>query len=211
MTDFTEIYLSYDKEEITDLGIKLEEKGIDYKVDSPESNLESTYGIQNSSPIKLLVLQEQKAKAIEILGITEAVSDVDMSEYSEDDLLEIILHEDEWHETMINTAKQELRKRNISYSKEDIEQYQSERIEKLKEGKPISKKVLGFAWILVIGGSLIGLAIAIGMVYSKTTSFNGKKYYYYDYRSRIHGAILSGIGIGCIAFQLYYVYYVLLN
>lgn len=201
MANLEELLVTYDKDQAHDIGVKLEEYNIVHNIEYPESNLETTYGIQNHTPIKVMVAMNQKDEAQEILGMSVVENDIDMSDYNEDDLLEVILHEDEWHSSTVDAAKKELTKRGLSYEKAAIEAYQQERIEKLKKGNPAKKIVMIWLWISAFTGAL-GFLFGIFMTFDKVKGFDGKKYYYYNESVRKQGAIITFIGLIITVFSL---------
>jgi hypothetical protein len=108
-------------------------------------------------------------------------------DFTEEELMEVITNKDEWSEIDFHLARKLLADKGIEFGEDEIEKFRAEKL--AKEIKPKELKTGAFvAWLIAsILFPLIGLVIGSIFWTSKKQLLDGKRYYVYDKRSRVHG------------------------
>ncbi len=114
-----------------------------------------------------------------------------IASYSNDELLDIVYHPDNWDIPMMRAAENMLIKRESL--PEDIQKRRTDDIlaeeEKLAHGKSATANGLLLAWIGVFG--VLGLIIGYNYAFSKTSSlYTGKKFHNYNEETRETGRLI---------------------
>ena len=126
-----------------------------------------------------------------------------LSEFEDNDLLEIIASPVEWEKGDAQIAEQLLKQRGKELTDDKIIELQKKKFEtesKPKKGKPIWL-LIGFISALL--GGLFGILIGWHYYYSKAIDPNGNKFYEFDKATKKQGLIMFIIGI--ISFVLFFI------
>ena len=119
---------------------------------------------------------------------------------SDEELIDVVTHASEWSAFDTAHARRLLEEHGIDASK--LEADRSERVERLKQGKPASKKLIFFGWFFSILGGFIGIAVAWSLQHMKIKTPDGE-FHKYDRTSRDLGAKMFKVGMFVAAVVLF--------
>ncbi|MCU7613690.1 hypothetical protein N0B16_04500 [Chryseobacterium sp. GMJ5] len=136
-------------------------------------------------------------------------------EYSDEELMEIILKKDEWNEFDYQAAKNILQNRGKVISQEEIVMMNKKRLETLQDGYENPKEVESYiitGYIFAVIGCLVSLlwgmlifvsyAIALAIIKLKKQLPNGERVYYFNEKDRKHGKRILVLSILFTVFWL---------
>lgn len=205
--------------------ILLERNHIFHKYIRGRSNIESAFISSNSNPYEIWVQTIDFEKSYELVKeiIPENDQDiVNVQNFSDEELSEIINNTDEWHDSYITKAYEEYIKRGYIINEDEIKLHMAEKLEEIKTGKEVHPAVLFLLWITVIFafpflfyGMFGGIFAVIGTVSGyyfwkiKLKAFDSQKYFLFNENARKHGKFMFFTGlIWAICFIIYlYLYY----
>lgn len=127
--------------------------------------------------------------------------------FTNDELIDVIKHADEWHPLDVKLAKYILDKNGILLSQDDLETLQKKRIaEKAKPEKNATEWIV-VGYIFALGGGFLGFFIGYHLAHFKKTLPDGSQVYSYYESDRRNGnriLLLSAISLlGWIAFYIW--------
>jgi len=202
--------------------ILLDKNKIHNKYFCSRSNIEKAYLISNSNPTEIWVKQLDFENAYNIINQNklDEENDIQITDFSNDELINIIKNKDEWHESFINEAVKLIKKRNIPINEEEINQLNIEKLNLIKQGKEAHPATLFIFWLLtfmsvfflVFGffGFIFGFSGTIaGFLYWKSTikASDGNRYFLFNKKTQAHGKYMFFTGLILISALFIYVYY----
>lgn len=205
----------YEQSQAEQIKVLLDKNEITSKINYSRNNLEVTLGQHTSNLIEIFVYESDIENALELVQrITDNIEEeIDISDYSIDELKEIILNKDDWHESFVIRAEEKLKEIGINLSNEKIQENINRKIEEVRKGVPVSKLNITMLWILSLCGAFLGLAAGYFLWQSKTRDSNGVKCYLYDSKARNNGKWMLIIGafitiiITIVLIKIYHPYY----
>ncbi len=128
---------TYEKEFAENIRVVLEEHNIEYKIKFAQNNIESTFGMQNSTQYEFYINKDSYHEASGLIANLEEQleEDIDLNSYSDEDIRDIILNQYEWHENFIKEAKLIAVKRNIPINEKEIEEVIQKKLAKVRIGE----------------------------------------------------------------------------
>lgn len=130
---------------------------------------------------------------------TEKTDNIDKSYYlfnfSDEELKEIIDNPYDWGHFDQQLAKKILKEKGVEYSDKYIQNRKEEKTRELSQTKkvPILKLAAGYMFSILF--PVIGLLIAITIIYNRNLLPNGEKFYIHSESDRMHGKIIALISI----------------
>ena len=187
----------YERDKALQIKVLLDKNEVASKINYARNSLEMTYGQDTSNEIQVYVFENELDKAHEIIGnlFDDIEDEMDISDYSVEELKDILLNKDDWHESFVNSAKDELKERGEHLSDMKIQKNLSKKIEDVKRGVPLTNLNYFLLWFLCSFGFLLGLAAAYFLWQAKTRASDGNKYYLYDAKARTQGKWMLIVGI----------------
>ena len=115
--------MTYLKKEADDIRLILEENEIDYKIIPGKGNLENTMGVSTSRQFEILVKSDLLTKAYDLINdfLENDNSRVDLSQFSDAEINDIVLNPDGWHDSFVCEAKKISKQRNINIYQDIID------------------------------------------------------------------------------------------
>ena len=106
MDDYILLAQLYDKAQVQCVRALLEQNKIRCKVIFAQNNLETVYSVQIGIPSSVFVDKDdfETAKALTDPLLNAEITDFDIHSYSDSEILEILNHPDEWHESFREEA-----------------------------------------------------------------------------------------------------------
>lgn len=186
----------YEQDKANQIKVLLDKYEITSKINYSRNNLEVTLGQQTSNVIEIYVFENELDKATEVIQhiLEEEEIELDINDYSSEELQEIILNKDDWHDTFVDQAKVILENRGIVTPEEDVQKNLEEKVQKVKQGVSVSKLNIAFLWTFSFFGFFLALAAGYFLWQGKTRASNGQKYYLYDSKARNHGKWMLILG-----------------
>ncbi|MBL3655336.1 hypothetical protein [Fulvivirga sediminis] len=179
---------------------------ISFRVKSPESHLNSALGQATSQGFVVEVAADQYDLAKQLTeseGDVASDAEVPMEEYTTEELKEIILNPEDWHEQLLFNAKNELNRRGAVVQEEEIESSREEKIRQLEKGTEPSGIIYYFMWAFALLGGYIGIIAGYFYWRVKIKGFDGKRYYMYSRRYRNQGYYMFMLGVVSAILQTY--------
>lgn len=159
----------------------------------------STIGGGGNEPEKILNIRvsdyDAAREALEADSLkTDLPANHHLAHASDEELLDIMTHASEWSPFDVAHARRLLEEKGVDTAK--LKEDREEKIARLMDGKPASKKLIFFGWVFCFLGGIIGIAIALSINQTKDKTPLGD-YYRYDRASRTIGADMLKVGIIC--------------
>ncbi|MCP4439397.1 MAG: hypothetical protein GY810_10695 [Aureispira sp.] len=140
---------------------------------------------------KVNALQEEIAQDL----IQDLGKDYHLYKMDDQELLDILEHQDEWHINDVLMAQRILGERGIKYSRKDIELMKQRRWIDLRQAKSVEAKKIGFAYLMAVIGGFIGIFYGMHYLSDKGYDPDGRSFYTYDENARKHGRQILILGI----------------
>jgi len=212
-----------DEKEAYKSRVLLEENSIKHKYFCSRNNIEKAYLISNSNPTEIWVNKEDFNLAYEIIRTDTSSNEndnINIKDFSDDELIDILKNADEWHKSFVKEAKKNITERNIVIDNNEIDAHVKEKLLLLKNGKTAHPATIFIFWMLtffsifyiLLGfiGFIFGFSgIIAGYLYWKTkiTGFDNNKYYLFSKKTRIQGKYIFFVGLVLLLTLLIIVYY----
>lgn len=163
--------------------------------------------------VHLKVKEEQLEKALGLLDNAARkdgaeTTDVTLASlfesYTNDELMEVIAHRDEWKEEEVQLAVTVLEKRGITLSESEKERMWRQRIAEIRKPQKGSTGWIIFGFVLALMGGLFGIMLGFAYCTLKGKDPEGNSYFIYDDGTRTLGLLMTLLGILVIAALTYY-------
>ena len=189
----------------------LKKEGIQCIIGDNVSSLDSNFGASSlNNEIEIRIKQSDFLKAEEILQknaedlIENIEEDYYLFEFSNEELYDILVKQDEWNEFDYNLAKKILKDKGQSVSNEFLKSLKTERLKQLAKPEPRQTLWIVIGYASSILGGFIGMIIGYFLWTSKKTLPNGQKVYSYSRVDRWHGKVI--FYLGCVVFPVLLIY-----
>lgn len=193
------------KDDALDLIEILKQNQIDYVLNDNSSRLDSTFGNDDNSKqfeLKINKNDFDKVENLEENLIIESLNNVEndhyLFEYSDEELMEIVITKEQWSKYDYLLAKKILREKGKEINPELLNVIEKERTEKFSKQEDLPKMWIFFGYFFAIIGGFIGVMIGYTIMSYKRNLPDGSTIYLYKKEDRIKGQnilILSIIGI----------------
>lgn len=196
---------TYEDELTNHIRAILEQNDIDFKVVFGKNNMETTLGMQSSNPTEFYVYKDDLGNALNLIeGLNSSgEKEIDVEAFDDEEIKEIILNPEEWHDTIVRQAERIAKKRRLEISDNEIEENQILKLIEIQKGKSPAKTTFILMWVFAFMGGLIGLIAGLAYWISKQRAFDGKKYFVYDERTRSNGKLMFFISIFSMIIQFW--------
>lgn len=202
------------EEEAEPLVSLIQENNITYNIikDEHQSGDSLNLEFQNRgiSTIHVQVLPRdlEHAKVILDIAAGKAVDDLQdddyISQFADEDLLQILHTADEWSQSDVHLALKFLHQRGHQITEENIKVWAQERLVQLAEPSKPSATMLAAGYLFSIAGGLIGLLIGIQLAYFQKRLPDGNKVAMYAPEHRKQGIAMIAISILAMVLLLGY-------
>ena len=180
----------------------LEENHITYELANNSSQLDSSFGGDINTKQFELKIQKEDFEVVEKLeeelvknDVENVAEDYHLFDFSDDELIEIVMKKEEWNKFDYLLALKILKQRGKEINPELLKVINKQRIESLstQEESPTWLIIIGYASAFFAG--FLGVFIGGYLMYYKKALPNGDKIYGFERKDRNHGQnilILSG-------------------
>ncbi|MDF2551693.1 MAG: hypothetical protein K0R77_968 [Chryseobacterium sp.] len=181
----------------------LKQNHITYELANNSSQLDSNFGGDiNTKQFELKIHKEdfELAEKLEEKLVHDAIENVDeeyhLFDYSDEELMEIVMKKEEWSKFDYLLAQKILKERGKEVNPELINVINKQRV------KDLATQETSPTWLIIIGyvtailGGFLGIFIGAYLMYYKKALPNGDRIYGFDRNDRSHGQnilILSAI------------------
>jgi len=131
-------------------------------------------------------------------------------EYTDDELMEIILKKEEWNKFDYLAAQKILKERNKEINPELLTAINKLRVEDLSKPEESQKVMIYAGYFFAIIGGFIGFFIGLSLMYYKKTLPDGTVVYGFSEKDRKQGKNILVCSIICIVFWLFVRFYVIM-
>lgn len=193
------------KDDALDLIEILKEHQIDYVLNDNSSRLDSSFGNDDNTKQFELKIKKNDFEKVEKLeeglvkiDVENVEEDYYLFEYSDEELIEIVLKKDEWNKFDFLLAQKILKEKGKEINPELLNVISKHRIEELSTQEPSPKWLIYIGYFFSLLGGFIGFFIGIYLMKYKKILPNGDKIYGHSLEDRKQGQnilICSIIGI----------------
>ena len=181
----------------------LEESRIHYKLADNSSKLDSSFGGDINTKQFELKIQKENFETVEKLeeelvkiDVENAERDYYLFDYSDEELIEIVIKKEEWNKFDYLLAQRILKERGKEINPELVSLIDKQRVKDLaiQEESPTWLIIIGYASALL--GGFFGIFIGSYLMYYKKALPNGDRIFGFNKKDRSHGQnilILSAI------------------
>ena len=195
MSDF-KTYMSFiDAESSLELTALLEKNDISYILQDTKSDFDPSMSLNEANKPYLIQIQdEDREKVDQLVNESYDISKVNkehfLYSFSDDELIDVLKNEEEWHPLDVLLAKKLIQEKNIIIDQKVISSHQEEKRLKLFNYEKLPKYTISIAYLICFAGGMLGFAIAIFLIVSKKTLLSGEKMYSYNPSVRRHAKIM---------------------
>ena len=187
-----------------ELGLVLKENNVEYIMEDTSSSFDPSFS--NSELIKefRIKLKKKDFEKADIILQQIFKADIDsidkdyyLFNFTDEELLEIIIKRDEWGQFDFLLAQKLLRERGKEIKPEEMESLRIDRMDELAKPEESQKTWISLGYVFAFLGGAIGMFIGWHLSRYKKTLPNGERVYAYSPSDRNHGAKIFIIGIIC--------------
>lgn len=192
----------------------LQENHITYELINNSSQLDSNFGGDiNTKQFELKIHKEdfEQAEKLEEKLVQDAIENVDenyhLFDYSDEELIEIVMKKEEWSKFDYLLAQKILKERGKEINPELLKVINKQRVESLstEEESPTWLIIVGYSSAILAG--FLGIVIGAYLMYYKKALPNGDRIYGFGKKDRSHGQnilIISGVAFSIwIGYRIY--------
>ncbi|ROH99734.1 hypothetical protein [Chryseobacterium daecheongense] len=211
---------SINKFVIEEIASVLDSHSIGYEIIDNEKDFDPSF-VTNPGKIEYQLLIdkddfEAANKAVSEYFAHEVVipEDYYLSEYSNEELKEVLFKKDEWNEFDYEAAKKILKSRGENITEQELDSFDKQRLESLKdyENPEQVKNYIILGYIFAVIGCVVSLfwgilifvsyAIALAIIKLKKQLPNGERVYYFNEKDRNHGKRILKLSLVFTAFWI---------
>lgn len=182
------------KDDALDLIEILKEHKIDYILSDNSSRLDSTFGNDDNTKQFALKIERANFKKVEELEenlISKSLDNVNrdyyLFEFSDEELIEIVLKSEEWNKFDYLLAQKILKERGKEVNLDLIKAINKRRIDDLKTEEASPKWLIYIGYLFSVLGGFIGIFIGLYLMNYKKTLPNGETIYGFGTEDRKSG------------------------
>lgn len=189
--------------EAIELGKLLKENNIEYELEDCTLSFDPSFANNELSKDFRIKLKKRDFLTVDKILQQLALNQINSSEqnyylfdFTDEELIEIILKRDEWSEYDFSLAKKILNERGKEITPEVVELLHKQRIAELAKPEISQKSWINAGYIMGFLGGILGIFIGWHLLSHKKTLPNGDRVYSYSKSDRKHGnriVIVSGI------------------
>ena len=192
-----------------ELGIVLKENNVEYIMEDTSSSFDPSFS--NSELIKefRIKLKKEDFEKADILlqqifktEIDSIDKDYYLFNFTNEELMEIIVKRDEWGQFDFLLAQKLLKQRGKEVKSEEIESLRIDRIDELARPEESQKTWISLGYVFAFLGGVIAIFIGWHLSRYKKTLPNGERVYAYCPSDRNHGSKIFIIGIICFVIEV---------
>lgn len=124
--------------------------------------------------------------------------------FSDDELLDLVGHPDEWGALDYALAKQLLAKHGKPVTPQQVTAIQQQRLAELSKTEPAHARWILFAYLMGIAFCLVGFFLGFALAFSKKNLPNGEQVFLYPAGDRRHGKRIMVISTITISISLWF-------
>lgn len=199
-----------DPEEAEALATILDHHGIPYRIDRAETPVLTFSSDMVHERLMIAVppdlfREADKAQEAAVPDLpAEAFGDHYFSEYSSDELLEVLHKADEWSPGDVIIARRLLADRGVETDSAEIAAKQQENLVAKRQPIPGNPFLLGFGFVLAFLGGILGFFLGWSYATLKDRDASGVEYHRYDAHTRELGQWMMATSVLCFIGWLLY-------
>ena len=202
-------FLTYQKfseeDEIEEFSKLLEKSKIEFEIEDNSVSFDPAFAnnsLRKEFIIKLKKVDFEKVNKIQSEISNSLIDDIDkdhyLFEFTDDELIDVILKSDEWNKLDYSLAQKILKDRGKEITDEKLEELKQQRIEELAKPEESQKIWIIAGYIFSILGGFLGIFIGRHLSSHKKTLPNGDKVFGYSKSDRKHGDKIFILGLICL-------------
>lgn len=186
-------------QELTEL---LDKNNIEYYLEEDAQAFDPSFTVNGIKKDYLVKINQQDFVKVDLLlaEITEkevenVPPDYYLLEFTDEELMEVVLKRDEWSNFDYILARKLLKERGKEVSYEVLELINKQRINDLAKPEERQKAWIMAGYVLALLGGIISIFIGWHLLSFKKTLPNGQRIYSYASEDRNHGLIIMILGL----------------
>ena len=198
------VFRKFTSKDLTqDLIDLLDKESIPYQIKDNSASVDLTFTGNMAQEVQVMIRQEDFAKANELLDQhAETILDqIDKNhylfEFSNQELIEVLLKPDEWNELDVKLAQKILNDRGESVSESFLQGIRKQRIEDLAKPEKEQSTWILVGYFMAFLGGLFGMGIGYYLWRHQKTLPDGRKVYAYQEKDRRNGKLIFILGFIC--------------
>ncbi len=180
MSDF-KTYMSFiDADSSLELTALLEKNDIPYILQDTKSDFDPSMSLNEANKPYLIQIQEEDREKVDQLvknsyDISKVNKDHFLYIFSDNELIDVLKNEEEWHPLDVLFAKKLVQEKNIIIDNIEISSHQEKKRQKLYAHEKLPKYTILIAYLICFAGGMLGFAITVFLIVSKKTLPSGEK------------------------------------
>jgi hypothetical protein len=183
-----------DEKEYQEAILKLKKENIQYKIEDRSFSLNELNPGMRTIELDLYLKKQDFDRADKILLCTEESNQYYLYDFSNEELLEVILKEEEWSKFDIDLARTILKERGKTIDEEILHNVKEIRIKEMAKPEESQKAWIYAGYVFAFLGGIISIFIGLHLKTYKKTLPNGTKVYAFSKNDRKHGSIITILG-----------------
>jgi|WetSurMetagenome_2_1015567.scaffolds.fasta_scaffold322884_1 hypothetical protein len=194
MDNFEKYQKFVDEENFNETIMKLESANIKYDINDKSFSINDLSPGMRTIDIDLYISKMDFEKADKVL-LAPIENQHYLYEFTDQELVEIVVNEDEWNEFDLNLAKTILKERGKEINEDLLKSFKDQRIIDLSKPEESQKGWIVAGYVFAILGGLISIFIGYHLKTYKKRLPNGEKVYAFIDSDRVHGNRIFILGI----------------
>ncbi len=193
---------------------KLDDIGVRYEIEDDQKLIDPIYSLIHQREIKVKLrpqdfeFAQNKIEAYYKNLVDDVESDYYLFDFTDQELIEIVMKPDEWGDFDYQLAQKLLKERGIEIKPKIIELLKKQRNDDLTTPETSNRFVLYLGYISAFLGGFFGIFIGYHLAYNKKTLPDGKSLYRYSEAERNHGTRILLISAVALMFWISYRWYI---
>ncbi len=196
-----------DEELAKEIAAQLQAAGIECVIKDSKYIFDVSFAHNTINPsVSLLLRPDDFTMARQVLNnfYKDLVLNVDkdyyLFDFTDTELVDIIMKPDEWGEFDYQLAQHILAQRGTTLLPEAMETINQTRIAKLAKPDKAGRNLIVWGYYSAFFGGLFGIVFGYNLAYSRKTMPNGQRLFSYGKKERKHGERIVLIGAGSVIF-----------
>lgn len=192
---------------LADQGIDVVTQRIQPPFESPIHGTAYTTDYEVRIPAEDFTHADALLKAYYVKRLDALDEDYYLFSFTDNELIDIIRHPDQWGDIDYILAHRLLKERGIEMDDEQIKILKDQRIKELAKPEKTDPGLIYAGYAALIAGGLLGIMIGWYIVKATKTLPDGRKVQQYGVADRAHGYRMVYAGVACFCISLLYVFY----
>ncbi|OAQ41569.1 hypothetical protein A5893_00175 [Pedobacter psychrophilus] len=192
------------KDEVEEFSKFLEENNIEFEFEDNSISFDPTFANNDFGKIYFIKLKKADFEKVDkiqneiSINLSENIDkDHYLNDFTDDELIEVIVKSEEWSKLNFSLAQKILKQRGKEITSDQLKELKRQRIEELAKPEQSQKAWIIAGYIFSVLGGFIGIFIGKHLFSHKKTLPNGETVFAHTKSERNHGNRIFILGIIC--------------